>query len=127
MALVRRAEPAKAWAYRPEDRSGGGAGLSAWANQRGSLWRRSRGQLQLELVQAFAVVGERHQAPLPRDLALAAQGEVGEAEDRLDDAEDRLDGLLAALVEGAALLAGELGRHGLQPFGLGFLGRGRGL
>ena len=88
-------------------------GSSAWSCR----------HLKFELVQALAVVGERHKVPFARHLVEAAQGEVGEAEDRFDDAEDRLDRLLTQLVEGATLLAGELCRHGLEPFGLGFLGR----
>ena len=51
----------------------------------------SHGHLQLELVQALAVVGQRHQVPLAGHLVEAAQREAGEAEHRLDDAEDRLD------------------------------------
>jgi hypothetical protein len=58
----------------------------------------SSGDRQLELVQALAVVSQGDQIPLPGHLAVAAQGEAGEAEDGLDDAEDRLDRLLAQLV-----------------------------
>ena len=87
----------------------------------------SRGPLQLELVQALAVVGQRHQVPLTGHLVEAAQRESGEAEGRLDDAEDRLDGLLAQPVQRTAFLAVELGGHDFEPFGLGFLHRHLGL
>ena len=76
----------------------------------------SRGPLQLELVQALAVVGQRHQVPLTGHLVEAAQRESGEAEGRLDDAEDRLDGLLAQPVQRTAFLAVELG-GGFCPCG----------
>ena len=58
------------------------------------------------------VPGHGDEAPLCFDLCEAAQGELAEAHDRLDDAEHRLGRLLAQGVEPLALRRGEAMSHG---------------
>ena len=66
-----------------------GGGMAGPSGRIAVPGRASRGHLQLELVQALAVVGHGHQAPLAGHLVEAAQGEAGEAEHRPARTEER--------------------------------------